>query len=135
VTRCSLYLFNLLLFCQKSSLGFIWFKLKCMHGATSIIQGCLLLSLESQSFVFLHWMPFCFRALVLWFYMLHVVSDHNATDPVTQKSCNLLMQIYLWTLKGKATQKRKNLHINQLNNVMKFWQSILVIYPLDKLQY
>jgi hypothetical protein len=27
------------------------------------------------------------RTIVLWFYIL--VSDHNATDPVMQKSCNL----------------------------------------------
>ena len=33
-----------------------------------------------------HWQTSC-RTVALWFYILE--SDHNATDPVMQKSCNL----------------------------------------------
>jgi hypothetical protein len=38
------------------------------------------------------------RTVALWFYIL--VSDHNATDPVMQKSCNLRRRFFcaLWGL-------------------------------------
>jgi hypothetical protein len=65
--------------------------------------------------------------------------DKQSPMEYSTLTCTSLILIYCFcingcSLKGKATQN-ENLHINQLNHVMKFCQSILVTYPLDKLQY